>query len=500
MALPVPADAPLMITVGNAVIPLRGKLENWANLGLVGRREGESVSIWRLAGARHVHPLAGGPVGDCHAVDDRAPHEVGIRATVLEAAGDPTLRLSARAHSACVDFPLIHEPTADVYSVRFRYRHLAGNRARACLWQAGIDRCAPAPDLRPGRRWQTFEAAIRPDPRTTAVTLFLYADGPGRARATVTEYQQIRLERYQHAGDVPHAPARLQALPGSSFSERTLALARAVPSHPLDLANAGPAGDCHRYDSRTPAQLGLDARVVNASSSPVLQLRARDHSACVDFGILPFDAGARAYRIRLEYRRVSGLAPRVCLWQEGPDRCASLSELDSDADWRVLDETVRLDPDVKSLRLYLYADGGDDRPTVSEYRQVHVLPIGSVAIIGVPRKHRLPQIAARREAPWKLRVKITDSRGPFLLVTSEAYSQGWKAHVHGREGQFRHVQVNGYANGWLVPWRGSYELTLEYEPERYARGARWLSVIAPLGLLGWIVRRRTRWLFYEPRH
>jgi arabinofuranan 3-O-arabinosyltransferase len=493
VAMPLPAETPLVITVGENVIPLRGARDGWWNLGLVGRREGESVGVWGLVGARGVDVRSGGPVGDCHAADARTPKQVGLRAGVVESAGAPTLRLSARAHAACVALPLVPDVGSEIYTVRFRYRTVAGAPARACLWLRGANRCAAAPELRPGRQWQTFEASLRPDRGTTAITVFLYAEGRGGVPATVTEYQRIRLERYERLRDVLPAPQRLQPLAQSPFFERRLALARASVSSPLDIAAAGPVGDCNRYDARTPAQVGLGARVTDHSGSPVIQLRARDHSACVSFPISSFVQGVHSYRIRLQYRSVRGVGPRVCLWQDGPNRCAPLSALPTDREWRVFDEEIRLDPDARALRLYLYADGGGDGPTVNEYRDIDVGPLGSVAIIGEPPRRSLPVVLAQRETPWKLRVKIRNAREPFLLVTSEAYDPGWEAESdRGRDSALRHIRVNGFANGWLVPWHGSYELTLEYEPEQYARGARWLSLFAPVLALGWIGRRRIR--------
>lgn len=493
MAVPLPENSPFVVTAGNVVLPLRRPPQDWLNLGLVGLGERESVSVWEFAGSQLLGPSSGGPVGDCNAFDDRSMEEVGIRADVVPSAGRPTLRLSARAHSACVTFPVAPTRSADVYAIRFRYRQVQGSRPRACLWQAGVEDCAAMPELRPGRTWQTFDAAIRPHDRATALTLFLYADGSGGKRTTVAEYQPIRVERYRRVASLPPTRPRVQGLPADVSSQTSIAFVRPLLSRRLDLAKAGPVGDCNRYDRRSPAELGLAARVLSGSGSPILQLAARDHSACVDFAVSPFAPGSRAYRIRFEYRRLSGNRPRACLWLVGPDRCVPFSDLHDDREWRVVDRTVRLDPNVRAMRLFLYADGGGDRRTVTEYREVHVAPLSSVAIVGLPKTEPLPNVVARREAPWKFRVRVRNARAPFLLATTEGYDPGWKVRADGRDASaLRHVRVNGYANGWLVPWKGSYDLVLEYEPERYARAARWLSVIAPVWVFGWIARRRIR--------
>jgi hypothetical protein len=44
-------------------------------------------------------------------------------------------------------------------------------------------------------------------------------------------------------------------------------------------------------------------------------------------------------------------------------------------------------------------------------------------------------------------------------------------------GEVRHVLVNGYSNGWLIPWKGSYELTVSYRPERLAHAARVIDLV-----------------------
>jgi arabinofuranan 3-O-arabinosyltransferase len=292
---------------------------------------------------------------------------------------------------------------------------------------------------------------------------------------------------------MPRRTARVTTLRGNASAARTLAYT--PPSLPpaIDLAATGPVGDCNRVDERSPAQVGLAAEVKPEAGTRVLELRARDHAACVNFTISSDEPPARTYRVQFESRRVSGSRPRACLWQEGPDRCAAMSRVDNDREWRVFDDTVEIADGVHGVHLLFYADGGAEQPTVVQFRNVRVGPLASVALLGVPRERPLPRVVARRDAPWKLTVRVKNARGPFLLATSDGFASGWKASVDGVDDSgLRHVKVNGYANGWLVPFRGSYEMTLEYGPERYARAARHLSILAILGLVGWFGLTRLR--------
>lgn len=496
----VAAGAPVVITAGDAVHSLRRISPRGKDLGLVTLRDGQSLDVWQSAGTRQLRPELAGRVGDCNAVDDRGLREVGIRSAIVDSAGRPTLRLAARAHSACATFPLVRAPLRSLYTIRFRYRQLQGSPARACLWRSGLNRCNRTAHLRPGRTWRKFEAVIRPDRRSTALTLYLYADGRGRAAPTVTEYQDVRLGRYRRAATVPYEPAELPHPVRGPFPEQAPAAAPSFPNSRVELAKHEPVGDCNRYDEQTPDDAGLSARIVDRADEPVLRLEAREHSACVTYPIPSFDRVVRSYRIRFEHRAAHGRPPRACLWQAGPERCVEVAGLAADGNWHIVDRTVRLDSGVRALLLFLYADGAGGRGTVTEYRNVRVEPTGSVAILGFRPEQRLPRIDAKREAPWKLRVRVSDARGPFVLTTSEAYAPGWKASADGRDSaDLRHMEVNGYANGWLVPWEGSYELTLDYGPERYALAARRLSLVTLILVLVWVAARAVR-RFLAHRH
>jgi arabinofuranan 3-O-arabinosyltransferase len=268
--------------------------------------------------------------------------------------------------------------------------------------------------------------------------------------------------------------------------------AKAAPDVAIGPGVLRTLADCNRYDDRSLREVGIAAQI-ERSTSPTLRLRARDHAACVTVPISRATHGGRLH-IRLEYRGIRGEPPRICVWQDGPDQCAALPGLDASPGWHRLAVTVAPRVDAASTRLFLYADGADGRLTETAYRDLRVTPVGQPLAVGVLPMRPLPEISYRRIGPDELRVHVRGAEEPFLLVAAETFAPGWRLERAGAAGaHVEHVRVNGYANGWRVPWRGSYELTVTYGPERLAQLARRIDLVAvPLGLLTLILLPRRR--------
>jgi arabinofuranan 3-O-arabinosyltransferase len=251
-------------------------------------------------------------------------------------------------------------------------------------------------------------------------------------------------------------------------------------------------GDCYRYDNRTPTQVGLSAEAVRRDGIPTARLEAREHAACVS---LPIENSRprTPLRIQLAYRGVSGSPARICLWQVEPRRCAPLPALLASPGWHSLDATLTPKAGTRSLRLFLYADGGGRSRTVTEYREIRINRARSVIALGVAPLGQLPKVSYRRMAPYEFRVRVEGARRPFLLAVGETFARGWRVEAAGQElSELAHVRVNGYANGWRLP-RGTYELTITYGPERLARTAGRVDlVLIPLVALLWLGRAVAR--------
>lgn len=122
------------------------------------------------------------------------------------------------------------------------------------------------------------------------------------------------------------------------------------------LGSWGELGDCNRYDARTPQETGISAEVGTAGTGRVTKLRAGAHAACIAAPIGPV-VGGDVLRVSVDVRAVEGAPPRVCLWHDGPDRCASMPATQAlDDDWHRLSAVHRVPDATTGVRLYLYAD------------------------------------------------------------------------------------------------------------------------------------------------
>ena len=242
-------------------------------------------------------------------------------------------------------------------------------------------------------------------------------------------------------------------------------------------------GDCNRYDDRSFREVGISATVVR-SQEPTVRLQAREHAACVSFAV-PHAAAGEPVRVRFDYRGVAGSAPRACLWQVGPNECAAGEALAASPGWHRYDAVIEPRPATTSVRLFLYADGGGSKTSVTEYRALGSgSPPSPLALAAAPLQG-VPHILYRKQTPYSFRVSVRGATAPFVLVSTETFAPGWRLKgPSGRPGDVPHFRVNGYANGWRIPWTGSYDLTIAYAPERPARVARLVDLAAvPIAVL-----------------
>jgi arabinofuranan 3-O-arabinosyltransferase len=107
-----------------------------------------------------------------------------------------------------------------------------------------------------------------------------------------------------------------------------------------------------------------------------------------------------------------------------------------------------------------------------------------------------PDIEVVEESDSRVRVHVDGATAgePFWVVLGQSYNDGWRASLAGSAGTASGPQlVDGFANGWLVtPAKGSFDMTLDFAPQRQVSVALWISLIAALFCVGLAVRPTRR--------
>jgi Alpha-(1->3)-arabinofuranosyltransferase len=320
-----------------------------------------------------------------------------------------------------------------------------------------------------GRPAEVFAASPRAYRGDSEGLPYALHQAPGTALVAMRDAQRLQLVR---------RPVQHVRLGVSREQERI-----------IDPTEANAFHDCSEHPT-APARAGLAKRITSRAGVKVLQLEARRGIACLNFSVQPLDA--TALRLSFSYRTLLGRRARACVWLVGPNQCSSLPRLDRTRRWRRLDVTVPRKPRTEGVLLYLYADGGGVSRTVTEYKEIRLIPVIPMTL-AAPVRSSIPEVHYRRVNPSEFRVRVENATGPHLLVATEAWAPGWRFAADRKSDDVRHVEADGYANAWLVPWRGSYEARLYYAPERYASMAAWTLLLYPVVLFMAVARPlRTR--------
>lgn len=81
------------------------------------------------------------------------------------------------------------------------------------------------------------------------------------------------------------------------------------------------------------------------------------------------------------------------------------------------------------------------------------------------------------------------SRGAFFLVLSETYDPHWKLSVNGNTlSEMNHLEVNTFANGWLIEDTGNLMVTIEYETQKLFTASVVASILLPALLIAFLCR------------
>jgi arabinofuranan 3-O-arabinosyltransferase len=481
LRLPIPSNQPMWLSVNDRVLPLESKAITFT------ARADSMLAV--LGEPRRAQSVLSGlsAVEDCHRYDNRTPEETGLAAYALEGVPPLAVHLEAAAHSACVHADARLSSPGSAYVVHLEARSLEGAAPRFCVWETVPRRCVSYEPLAAGASWKSYSFPFTVQQPPTNLTVYLYADEPAEpAPLTITEYRGVQLIRLKKLGNVP--------LPANRFSSLLLrAGTHTLGIHdvpPVSLSPFSPARDCNRSDSRSFAEVGISATHLPAQPQPAVRLYAGDHSACVSAKIESPIPGA-AYTISFDSRTRAGSPARFCLFDEVTRRCVASERLQEASGWRAYRQTVTTSPATGSLDLFLYADGlPGPRDTETEYRAVRVSlahPLG--VVIPLLPTGSAPAITWRAVSASKFEGTIAAASHPFVLALRESFSPEWELGGLSGARTVQHIQIDGYANGWIVSPGSSFHFTMEFGPDVWGRWARVASALALLVALILVLMR-----------
>ncbi|HEV2029126.1 MAG TPA: hypothetical protein VGS16_11455 [Candidatus Dormibacteraeota bacterium] len=200
-----------------------------------------------------------------------------------------------------------------------------------------------------------------------------------------------------------------------------------------------PVYDCYQV-SPTQAAPYLGAIVLPNSAPgglPALQLSASFDSAC-ERKALNWHGGSLVLSMMVNH--LQGDAPRVCIWQTGPDLCATVPAIKDMTGWSTYRAIVSPDARSTGLTLYLYADAlAPGHRTINQYANISIVEVS-----------QLPNLALVADPD------PANASSAQLVVSHSSFSADWQGPIGAK-----HVLVDGMLNGWLIP-KGSNTFSAYY--------------------------------------
>ena len=445
---------------------------------------GTTARPWAAVDAQsELRPFSG--VFDCNNYDDTDVRDLGFGLSFVDGSLGREIELRATRHAACVRAGLMAVTPGSHFYLHLGARSISGTEPRFCLWAKGQQGCQQLPSLKPDASgWSTLSTIWKVPDNVTEADLYVYAEQAPNGVQTVVRYQDPVVQLVRPLEPValgpPATSPTVVALPPSAQHLRAI-----MQVEPATVGAFGSIGDCNHFDNRTPEQVGLFRLPIPNG----IHLEARQHTACV-IAPISYLSPTLPYQVSFEHRTLAGERARYCVLDARAGHCVASGRLGaSGSGWKR--ENIRFDapsgdPD---LRLYVYADGGGSKITITEYRAVSVTPFVDEHLIMLAKDatpHPAPAMSYERISPARYRVRIQQAKAPFVLALSDSWSNAWRVSGLGPNTRIDHLKIDGYRNGWGIDARGDLDLLIEYVPARKGRLAIRVSIFAGamLALIG----------------
>ncbi len=297
-------------------------------------------------------------------------------------------------------------------------------------------------------------------------TLIWQPPAPSGFSYRVAELASKSVVRLSDAGTYMTTGSQIVYAPGAPNDTLTVSVTTRpmITNGDFTTGDWGPVVDCHAL-APTQARPSLEAHVVSHATPnglPALRISASLDSAC-EAQDLAWHGGAIVLNVMMKH--IQGAAPEVCLYEVGPDRCASLPAVPDMSDWFAYRVSVSPDVGTKAITLVLYADASEPGiRTINEYADVRALEVSGVSTFAL--------LADPNSQP---------TYTTQLLVVHSTFSSQWQGPTNSQ-----HVLVDGMLNGWLIP-TGSKSPSIYYKPAFAFGLAEQVSLATYVLLLVWML-------------
>lgn len=417
-----------------------------------------AATVTLLTAASDAVDFTDRPVGNCDNTDGLPGPSIdglGAHATT------DGVRLVALSGSACVAVPVGTPPSIDGHR-RWRltadYETSDAGTARTCLWLVTLGRCADGSRVVPNATAGHLDVVVDAfADDLTGARLVLAADHPGPTGdpTTTVRFSAVHLAPVSAEGGEVVLPAPDVAPVSTDVTAADGAISLSAGNSVGELLGRFdlPGDDCNRYDD-----VPSNVKVVSLGTepAPALELTADRHTACASSPVA-ISSGVRDVTVTFGYQSSGAAVARVALVDVGSGRTVQSAGLEAASFWTDREIRMQVPPPSEGsadvYRLVLYADGPGPRDTRREvraaFRAVRVSPSTPFAMAVLP-DDAIAQSSAVVVRALDDRYASMRADGDAVLAFRQAYAPGWSLDGLPAGATARHIEVDGWANGWVV--------------------------------------------------
>lgn len=176
------------------------------------------------------------------------------------------------------------------------------------------------------------------------------------------------------------------------------------------------------------------------------------------------------YLISFNYKIIEG-RPGLAIIGEEEVGSVKKIRLEQNSLWNAFSYNLNPNRGASDVYLQFYSKGFNQYGSEIEIKDLKVIKIFTPKVFLARNLSLttppLPHVSFQQINQTKYLVHVQNANGPYILNFGQSYDQGWRASILAQPlTENNHFKTNGYANGWLVDKKGSYEIIIEYWPQR----------------------------------